>query len=85
MSKEQRSSIVSLAATVVLLIAAVIILKEMKGIFIPLILSVFITYLFAPVVEFLAKYKVPRVLSLFILLAAIFLIGFFFARIIVND
>ena len=85
MTNDQRNRILSIVASIVLLIALVLILKTLKGIFIPLILSIFITYLFAPVVEFLARFKIPRVLSLFILLAIIFLIGFFFARIIINN
>jgi len=85
MANDQRNRIISIVASIVLLIALVLILKTLKGIFIPLILSIFITYLFAPVVEFLARFKVPRVLSLFILLIIIFLIGFFLARIVINN
>ena len=85
MAEDQRNRVVSIAASIVLLIALVLILKTMKGIFIPLVLSIFITYLFAPVVEFLAKFKVPRIVGLLFMLIVVSLIGFFFARIIVNN
>ena len=62
-------------AILVTAIALVFILKTLKGIFIPLVLAVFLTYLFAPVVELLVKLKIPRVLSLFILLAVLIVIG----------
>lgn len=85
MADNQRKSIFTIAASIVVLIALVLILKTLKGIFIPLVLSIFITYLFAPVVEFLARLKVPRIVSLFIMLIVISLIGFFFARIIIGN
>jgi len=85
MEDSQHKSIVTIAATVIVLIAVVLILKTLKGIFIPLVLSIFITYLFAPVVEFLAKLKVPRIVSLFIMLIIVCLIGFFFAQIVINN
>ncbi len=66
-------------------IAIVFILKTLSGIFIPIVLAVFLTYLFAPVVELLAKIKVPRVLSLFILLGIIGLLGTLFAQILVQN
>ncbi len=67
------------------IIAGIFILKTLRGIFIPLIIAVFLSYLFAPAVEFFAKIKIPRILSLFILLAIIFLIGTFVAQILVKN
>lgn len=72
-------------AILVTAIALVFILKTLKGIFIPLVLAVFLTYLFAPVVELLVKLKIPRVLSLFILLAVLIVIGRYFVQILVNN
>jgi predicted PurR-regulated permease PerM len=63
--------VVKFTAFIIAIIAIVIILKTLKGIFVPLVLAIFLSYLFAPVVEFLAKIKVPRVISLFIILAVI--------------
>jgi AI-2 transport protein TqsA len=85
MADDQRQSIFTIAASIIVLVAIVLILKTLKGIFIPLVLSIFITYLFAPVVEFLAKLKIPRIASLFLMLIIVSLIGFFFARIIISN
>ncbi|MBN2325135.1 MAG: AI-2E family transporter [Spirochaetes bacterium] len=85
MEESKNFRIMTIAASIIVLVAVVFILKTLKGIFIPLVLSIFITYLFAPAVEFLARLKVPRIVSLFILLIIVCLIGFFFAQIVINN
>jgi AI-2 transport protein TqsA len=84
-NEEQWKKIVTVTALLISIIAVVFVLKTLKGIFVPLVVAVFLTYLFAPVVELLAKIKIPRILTLFILLAIVFLIGTFFAQIIISN
>ncbi len=80
--KEHYIKVVQFTAYLISAIAIVFILKTLKGIFIPLVLAFFFAYLFAPIVEFFAKFKVPRILTLFILLGIISLLGIFGAQII---
>ena len=82
---EQWKKIVTVTALLISIIAVVFVLKTLKGIFVPIVVAIFLTYLFAPIVELLAKIKIPRVLTLFILLAIVFLIGTFFAQIIISN
>ena len=84
-TEEHWQNIIKITAFIILIISIVFILKTLKGIFIPLVLAIFITYLFAPIVEFLAKYKIPRLLTLFIILAALSVAGTFFTQIIVKN
>lgn len=84
-TEEHWQNILKITAFIILIISIVFILKTLKGIFIPLVLAIFITYLFAPIVEFLAKYKIPRLLTLFIILAALSVAGTFFTQIIVKN
>lgn len=84
-NEEQWKKIVTVTALLISIIAVVFVLKTLKGIFVPLVVAIFLTYLFAPVVELLAKIKIPRILTLFILLAIVFLIGTFFAQIIISN
>jgi len=81
----QWQNIVKFTAFFFSIIAIVFVLKTLKGIFIPLVLSLFLAYLFAPIVEFLAKFKIPRILTLFLLLGIISLIGVFITRIVINN
>jgi len=81
----QWQKIVKFTTFLILLIAIIFILKTLKGIFVPLVLSIFLAYLFAPVIEFFAKFKVPRLVTLFILLSIICIIGVFFAQIIISN
>ncbi len=83
--KESWVKTVQFTAYLISAIAIVFILKTLQGIFIPLVLAFFFTYLFAPVVEFFAKFKVPRILTLFILLGIISLLGIFGAQIITKN
>jgi len=77
--------ILKFTAYAILAIAVVFVLKTLRGIFVPLMLSVFVAYLFAPAVETLAKIRIPRILSFFILLLVISAIGFFLGRLIVQN
>jgi len=80
--KESWVKVIQFTAYLISAIALVFILKTLKGIFIPLVLSIFFAYLFAPIVEFLAKFKIPRIATLFVLLGIISLIGIFGSQII---
>lgn len=77
--------LLTFTAIVISLIAVVFILRTLSNIFVPLILAIFFAYLFAPAVEFLAKYRVPRIVTLFILLGAISVIGIFTAQMLANN
>ncbi len=72
-------------AIVISLIAVVFILRTLSNIFVPLILAIFFAYLFAPAVEFLAKYRIPRIVTLFILLGVISVTGIFIAQMLSNN
>ena len=83
--EESWQKVLKFTAIFFAVIAGIFILKTLRGIFIPLVIAIFLSYLFAPAVEFLAKIKIPRILSLFILLAIISLIGAFVAQILVKN
>ncbi len=83
--EESWQKVLKFTAIFFAVIAGIFILKTLRGIFIPLMIAVFLSYLFAPAVEFLAKIKFPRILSLFILLAIISLIGTFVAQFLVKN
>jgi predicted PurR-regulated permease PerM len=86
MAEEDTSrKILEFMAILVITIAIVFILRTLKNIFIPIVLAVFIFYLFSPISEILAKIKIPRVLSLFIILAVITVIGRYFVQILINN
>ncbi len=53
----------------------VIILKTLKAIFIPLILAIFMSFVFAPLNRFLAKHRIPMFL-VYLIMLVIILIGF---------
>jgi predicted PurR-regulated permease PerM len=83
--ENSRHKLLTFTAIIICLIAVVFILRTLNNIFVPLILAIFIAYLFAPVVEFLAKIKVPRIVTLFILLGVISVIGIFIAQILAKN
>jgi AI-2 transport protein TqsA len=83
--EDQWEKVFRITAFVILVIAIVFVLKTLRGIFVPVMLAVFFGYLFAPAVEALARIKVPRVATFFILLFAFIAIGFFLARFIARD
>jgi len=81
----QWQNIVKITGFLILAIAIVFILKTLKGIFIPLVMAIFFTYLFAPVVEFFAKFKIPRIVTLFIIIGIVSVAGIFFTQIVVRN
>jgi AI-2 transport protein TqsA len=83
--EEPWQKVLKFMAIIVTIIAVVIILRTLKGIFVPIILAIFLSYLFAPFVELLARYRIPRVLSLFILLAVISVGGTFFTQTLLRN
>lgn len=78
-------NLVSFAAIVVSVIAVVFVLRTLQGIFVPLILAIFLAYLFAPIVEFFARFRIPRVASLFLLLAVFTVAGTFFVQNLIRN
>lgn len=65
---------ISISTSIIAFILIVIVLKTLKSIFIPLLFSVFISFMFAPLNRLLAQKKVPvvlRVLTLGIILLAL--------------
>jgi AI-2 transport protein TqsA len=77
--------LLTFTAIIISIIAVVFILRTLSNIFVPLIMAIFFAYLFAPAVEFLAKLKIPRIVTLFILLGVISVIGVFFAQMLANN
>jgi predicted PurR-regulated permease PerM len=70
-------------AILIIAMALVFILKTLKSIFIPIVLAVFLSYLFAPISEQLAKIKIPRIVSLFIILGIIGVAGRYWVQILI--
>lgn len=86
MSQEEPwQKIVQFMAILIIAIAMVFVLKTLKDIFIPIILAVFISYLFAPISERLAKIRIPRVVSLFIILGIFGVAGRYWVQILINN
>jgi len=83
--EESWQKIVQFMAILIIVIALVFILKTLKNIFIPMVLAIFIFYLFSPISERLARIKIPRVASLFIILGVIGVIGRYFVQILINN
>jgi AI-2 transport protein TqsA len=83
--EETPQKIIQLMAILVITIAIVFILKTLQDIFIPIVLAIFIFYLFSPISERLAKIKIPRVASLFIILAVISVVGRYFVQLLINN
>lgn len=67
------------------LIVISIVLKELSHIFIPLVIAVFLYFVFAPLNEWLGKKKVPMFLITIIDLAIIFILLYGVGRIIVDS
>lgn len=51
-NEESWQNILKFAALIISIIAVVFVLKTLSGIFIPLVLAIFLAYLFAPAVKF---------------------------------
>ena len=83
--EESWQRILQIMAIIVIAIAIAFILKTLKNIFVPIMLAIFISYLFAPISEKLAKIKIPRVVSLFIILGVIGVVGRYFVQILINN
>jgi predicted PurR-regulated permease PerM len=83
--EESWQKILQIMAIIVIAIAIAFVLKTLKNIFIPIVLAIFISYLFAPISERLAKIKIPRVVSLFIILGVIGVGGRYFVQILINN
>ena len=84
-NEESWQGIVKFSALIITTIAVVFVLRTLSDIFIPLVLAIFIAYLFAPAVEFLARFKIPRIVTLFILLGIISVLGMFTAQLIITN
>ena len=83
--EDSRHRLLTFTATIISLIAVVFVLRTLSNIFVPLILAIFFAYLFAPAVEFLAKFKIPRIVTLIILLGVISVVGIFFTQMLANN
>jgi predicted PurR-regulated permease PerM len=83
--EDSRHRLLTFTAIIISLIAVVFVLRTLNNIFVPLILAIFFAYLFAPAVEFLAKFKIPRIVTLIILLGVISVIGIFIAQMLANN
>jgi predicted PurR-regulated permease PerM len=86
MAQEQTwQKIVQFMAILIVAVIIVFVLKTLKDIFIPIVLAVFLSYLFAPITERLAKIKIPRLVSLFIILAIVAVAGRYWVQILINN
>jgi predicted PurR-regulated permease PerM len=83
--EESWQKILQFMAILIITIALVFILRTLQNIFIPIVLAVFLSYLFRPISEQLVKIKIPRVVSLFIILAVITVIGRYWVQILINN
>ena len=61
------------------------ILKTLKGVFLPLVVAIFLTYLFSSPIEFLAHYKIPRVVTLIVLIIAFCFMGYFGVQVLMSN
>ena len=72
-----------------IIIAFVILIKILSNAIIPIIISIFITLIYLPAVDYLEKFKIPRFLSalIFILITlGIFIIlGYFLTNVFINE
>jgi predicted PurR-regulated permease PerM len=84
-SKEQFHRACFFTAVLITSVIVVQILKTLKGVFLPLAIAIFLTYLFSPPIEFLARYKVPRVLTLIVLVVAFCFAGYFGVQILMSN
>jgi predicted PurR-regulated permease PerM len=57
--------------TIIALTIVVIILKELKSIFLPLTFAIFLTFIFSPFNAYLSKYRVPKVIIIILMLLII--------------
>jgi predicted PurR-regulated permease PerM len=77
--QERMNNYLRVLAILAGLVIAVIVLKGMRSIFIPLVLAVFIAFLFSPLIRFLNRKKVPNfviILLLFVIVGGmLFLFG----------
>ena len=83
--EETWQKIVQLMAILIIAVILIFVLKTLKDIFIPIVFAVFLSYLFAPITERLAKIKIPRVVSLLIILGIITVAGRFWVQILINN
>ncbi len=65
---------IRLLLTIIALPIIVLILKTLKDIFVPLIFAMFLSFLFAPVINYLQKKKVPLSIIIAIMVASIILV-----------
>jgi AI-2 transport protein TqsA len=84
-SNEQLRRAGFLTAILISSVLVVQILKTLKGVFLPLVIAIFLTYLFSPPIEFLARFKVPRVLTLIVLLIAFCFMGYFGMQVLMSN
>jgi AI-2 transport protein TqsA len=84
-SEDQWQRIVKLTTLVILVIAIVFVLKTLRSVFVPLVFAAFLAYLFSPLVELLSRIRVPRLLSFFLILIIVGLLGWFLVQAIVGN
>ena len=61
------------------------ILKTLKGVFLPLVIAIFLTYLFSTPIELLTRFKVPRVVTLIVLVIIFCLMGYFGIQLLMSN
>jgi len=59
------------------------ILRTLKGVFLPLVIAIFLAYLLSPPIEFFARYKVPRVVTLIVLVVILCFAGYFGVQVLI--
>lgn len=53
-------------------IIAVIVIRELKTIFLPLVFAIFLSFVFAPLNDFLSKHKIPKFIVIILMMIIIF-------------
>ena len=83
--EETWQKILQFMAILVIAVILVFVLKTLKNIFIPIVLAVFLSYLFAPITERLARIKIPRLVSLLVILGIIAVAARYWVQILINN
>lgn len=82
MQQEKTNSYLRIIAILVGLVIAVIVLKGLRSIFIPLFLAVFIAFLFSPLIRFLSRKNVPNFVIILLLLIIVGGLFFLFGTVV---
>jgi len=78
----RKNSVIATFLGFISAVIMVLVLKELKTIFIPLIFAILLTTILSPTIRFLSKYKIPRVVSITIAVLTVFFIVYLLGLVI---